>query len=59
MCPFPDATEIDIDGINHLFNRIGYGHELLTADDQDALLDDINGHHAVRTLPVKDLVRLI
>ena len=58
MCPHTDATEIDVDGINHLLNQIGYGHEILSPDEQDRLLDDINGHHAMRTLPIEDFVKL-
>ena len=58
-CPHADATEIDVDGINHLLHQIGYGHEILTPDEQDLLLDNINGHHAMRTLPVEDLIGLV
>ena len=58
VCPHTDATEVDVDGINHLLNQIGYGHEILTPEEQDQLLDNINGHHAMRTLPVEDFVKL-
>mmetsp|Transcript_35967 Transcript_35967/g.78800 ORF Transcript_35967/g.78800 Transcript_35967/m.78800 type:complete len:149 (+) Transcript_35967:101-547(+) len=59
VCSFPEATEVDVEGINHLLTRIGHGNDVLTKADQDDLLVHTVGHAATRTLPVDTLMKLI
>uniref|UniRef100_A0A7S1Z4Q3 EF-hand domain-containing protein n=1 Tax=Trieres chinensis TaxID=1514140 RepID=A0A7S1Z4Q3_TRICV len=55
----PDSKEVEVERINQLLKNIGHEEDCLSKDELDVLLDEANGAHDKRVIPVEKMMQLI